>query len=142
GLLTKSVTSLYVSKWSGSAWNGMGNIASVFGPGAPSSGTLAFRAGSIPVVAYQYPFSVSYTVAVVTYTHGSWVSITPGVSIAPTGYAISPRVLVDPTDNGVVVAVAANSEGGISVVKAVSGQWKKMGGDVDSPLLFSAYPAD
>jgi len=143
GMLTKDwVGSLYVAKWTGSAWSGFSGIASIFGPGVPSSATLAFRSGGVPVVAYQYTPGPGPKVAVVTHTGGSWGSLIPGVPIDPAGNAMAPRIVIDRGDDAVVVATATGSNGGLLVRKAVGSQWKALGGQLDGPLLFSADPAD
>lgn len=143
GVLWKDpVGSLYVAKWTGSTMGGFGGIASIYGPGVPSAASLAFRAGSVPVVAYQYQPGFGETVAVVTYTGGSWGTLIPGVPIEPGGTSTAPRVLVDRADNAVVVATAATTSGGLTVKKALTSQWKRMGSAIDSPTLFSADAAD
>jgi len=144
GVLWKDwVGSLYVSKWTGSARSGYGGIASIYGPGVPSAASLAFRAGSVPVVAYQYNPGFGQTVAVVSHDGSSWSTLIPGVPIEPGGTSTAaPRVLVDRADNAVVVATATMPWGGLTVKKALASQWKRMGSTIDSPTLFSADPAD
>lgn len=131
-------TSLGVSKWNRTtaAWEGLGGP--IMSPGSLQNGTLAFRSG-VPVVAYEYLFGTSGVDVVTKAADGTWVRVTPGVSISPSTSAVAPHVAVD-GNNDIVVAIQ-NGEDGVVVKKAVNGQWKLVGSAIDSPLLYAAGPA-